>query len=147
MGKVRRRIMKLLKYVATFLVVFSSCSYADTAVGHVNVRYILGTAFLARTCEVGTDTECGGTYGVGYSYDWEAKVGDWICVNIVDDVPQIETTYRFRVMKTPNSDTHISFWGSDENPQYHTSSDIAFGGTTSYPGAYPSDSDLLSVCK
>lgn len=116
--------------------------------GYVNVRYLFGTAFLARTCEVGTEKDCGGVYGVGYSANWPVKVGDVICTGVMGYVPGTSTDelYAFKVIKQPNSDTHISFWGTDDDPQYHTSPDIQYLGSTGF-GPDFNAGEVLAMCK
>ncbi len=95
----------------------------------VRVRYVAGTAFLARTCVYRFSThsaQCGGVYGVGYDATWKnLRPGDRVCVGILAAGP-----YMFLIKEGVNTDQTLSMWGSIQSPQWSISSGLREGAYT-----------------
>jgi hypothetical protein len=75
----------------------------------VNVQYVTGTIFLARTIgeEYGVMT-IGGVYGVWYNANWHIPVGGRICTVVVTNAGDSVTVYQ---AEPTTSWAKITYWG------------------------------------
>jgi len=96
----------------------------------VSIRYIVGTAFLARVCapsyEPGHKPKrfvCGGTYGVGYSHTWWVPVGSTIDIR-VRVIPGASPSHCYLKVNSEGEGSYIHLWGTSINVQKNTSNNI-----------------------
>ncbi|KAB8031764.1 hypothetical protein [Fluviispira multicolorata] len=120
-----------------FLILLSTImlpSLSSNAI-EVNFDFALGTAFVARICQIDMDTatngsrNCSTTLGVGSTYSIKNKqIGNTFCVSILRWpilIPVLDEYY-FRFDK--NEDSIFYIWGASLNPKFKYSDSIAMYG-------------------